>query len=69
MDQFMLQRHIPGGEPDKQQRGGNEPEGLPENQRRKPTAINSRDQHPRREFTAPQPALRKTPYGLPLLFM
>ncbi len=30
VDQLMLQGHVPGGKPDKQQRGGKQAERLPE---------------------------------------
>jgi len=55
VDQLMLKRHVPGGEPDQQQRGGQQPQHLPEGQRRKPAAVDRDDQHPGWQLAAPKP--------------
>ena len=54
VDQLMLQGHVPGGKPDKQQRGGQQAERLPERQRGKPASVNRQDQQPCGQFASPQ---------------
>ena len=54
VDQLMLQGHVPGGKPDKQQRGGQQAERLPERQRGKPASVNRQDQQPCGQLASPQ---------------
>lgn len=69
VDQLVLERHIPGGKNDQQQRGGQQPQRFPEGERGKPAAVNGDNDALGRQLRAPQEAAGKPVDPIALLLV